>query len=90
MEKEPIKTVRPDAKGRIVLGKLAEGISSFQVTRDKQGRLILEPFMEVPAQEEWLYRNKDAMTSVMRGLKEAARGKGKKIGDFSQFADDVD
>ncbi len=82
------KTVRPDAKGRITLGKIAEGVSSFQVSADKDGRIILEPFSEVPARELWLFQNKPALSSVLRGIKESKTNKGKNLGDFSQYAND--
>ncbi len=54
-------TLRPDAKGRITLGALASGISSFRATVDTSGRIILDPFAEIPAREKWLFENKDAM-----------------------------
>jgi hypothetical protein len=39
-------TVRPDAKGRIALGALAKGVSSFRV-QEENGKLILEPYVEI-------------------------------------------
>lgn len=42
-------TIRPDAKGRITLGRLARGVSSFRATTDAMGRIILEPYTEIPA-----------------------------------------
>lgn len=71
---EARKTVRPDSKGRITLGNLAAGASSFQAYRDSQGRIILEPQVEVPAGEAWLWRNAAALKSVQQGLKDAAAG----------------
>ena len=35
--------LRPDAKGRITLGKLAEGVSSYRVRKQPDGKLVLEP-----------------------------------------------
>ena len=81
-------TLRPDAKGRITLGKLAEGISSFHVSQDKEGRIILEPFTEIPAREVWLFKNAKAMASVKRGLTQSAKGETRSLGDFSQYVDD--
>ncbi len=83
-----IHTIRPDAKGRIALGKLAEGISSFKITQDKNGRLILEPYAEIPAREKWLFENKVAQASVRRGLEESARGEVHYLGSFVEYADD--
>ena len=56
--------LRPDAKGRITLGKLAEGVSSYRARRQADGRIVLEPFIEIPAEERWLYENQKALESV--------------------------
>jgi hypothetical protein len=67
--------VRPDSKGRITLGKLAEGVSSYRVKRQKDGKIILEPFMEIPENERWLWDNKEALESVMKGIEDARAGR---------------
>ena len=82
----PVQTVRPDAKGRITLGTLARGISSFQVTVDAGGRIILEPFMEIPAREKWLFINPEALHAVRAGLTQAAQGRTRSRGSFAKFA----
>jgi hypothetical protein len=87
---EPRKTVRPDSKGRITLGALAAGTSSFRVYRDDLGRIILEPQVEVPAAEAWLWRNAAAMKSVQQGLKDSAEGKLHKRSGFARFALEAD
>lgn len=79
-------TLRPDAKGRIALGKLAQGVSSFQATQDSEGRIILEPYAEIPAREKWLLENKPALAAVKKGLEQAAAGKVRKRGSFAIFA----
>jgi len=83
-------TVRPDAKGRITLGSLANGISSYQVVEQPDGRLILEPYKEIPAREAWLFENPIALQSVRKGLEDAAKGNTRKRGDFSKFAEGGD
>lgn len=83
----PIK-VRPDAKGRITLGKLAEDVSSFLVHPGDDGKLILEPFSEIPAKEAWLFENSKALSSVKRGLKQSAAGKTKSRGSFKKHLKD--
>lgn len=80
-------TVHPDAKGRISLGNLAKGISSFQISTDKDGRIILEPYVEIPARESWLFKNKTALKQVQKGLKDSAKGKVSTRGDFTKFID---
>lgn len=83
--------IRPDAKGRINLGKLAQGISSFRARRTEDGSIILEPFSEIPAREKWLFDNKTALGAVKGGLKQAAAGQTRTLGSFAQFVDeDID
>ena len=81
-------TIRPDSKGRITLGKLARGVSSFQATLDAEGRIILEPYAEIPAREKWLFENKSALTAVREGLEQSTQGKVRTRGSFAQFAND--
>jgi hypothetical protein len=83
-------TVRPDAKGRISLGAFAKGISSFKIHQEKNGRLVLEPFVEIPERERWLYKNPVALAMVEQGLRESAEGKTVRMGSFAQYLDDED
>ncbi len=71
--------LRPDAKGRITLGKLAEGVSSYRARRQKDGKILLEPFVEIPAAERWLHENPDAIASVRRGIADARAGRVRKM-----------
>lgn len=83
------KIVRPDSKGRITLGlRQTKGVSGYRVSETKDHRIILEPQVEIPAQEKWLFENKSALQSVRRGLKDAASGKVTKKGGFEKFIDD--
>ncbi len=82
------RTVRPDAKGRITLGHLADGVSSFIVTEDKHHRIILEPRVEISANEKWLYDNKAALKQVKQGLEDSAAGRVKNRGSFAKYLDD--
>ncbi|MES2677362.1 MAG: hypothetical protein V4612_03495 [Pseudomonadota bacterium] len=78
------KTLRPDNKGRICLSSfLTENISSFKAYLDKNHRIILEPFAEIPAKELWLHQNPKAMASVKKGLKQSSKNKVKSLGSFS-------
>ena len=81
------KTLRPDSKGRISLGKLSEGVTGFRLIVESEYRIVLEPLVEIPAQEKWLFENKVALRQVEKGLKDAASGKLTKQ-DFSQYLDD--
>jgi hypothetical protein len=36
---------------------------------------VLEPFVEIPAEERWLWENKEALESVKRGIADAKAGR---------------
>jgi hypothetical protein len=76
--------LRPDAKGRITLGKLAEGVSSYRARRQADGKIVLEPFVEIPADERWLYENPKALESVRRGLADSKAGRVVRKGSFAK------
>ena len=88
MKNTPAITLRPDAKGRIALGAFAKGVSSFRVHKDENGRVVLEPFAEIPLREQWLYNNPQALEAVRQGLKDSAAGRIFDLGDFTQYAND--
>jgi hypothetical protein len=82
------KMVRPDSKGRIALGELARGVSSFHVSTDGD-RIVLEPYAEVPAREKWLFENREALAIVKRGLEDSAGGKTRRRGSFAKYGKDT-
>ena len=84
------RTIRPDAKGRITLGELAKGVSSYRVRQNDDGSVLLMPFAEIPAREAWLFKNEGALQSVKRGLQQSARGETKSLGSFAKFAESDD
>jgi hypothetical protein len=84
------RDVRPDSRKRLALGRALEKVDdvSFNVYRDEDGRIVLDPQVMIPASEAWLYRNKKALASIRRGLNEAAEGKTIHLGSFAGFSDD--
>lgn len=75
-------------KGRITLGSLAEGVSSFTVEELSNGNLLLKPLVEIPAQEAWLFKNKEALGKVRSGLKDLEAGRlNDAPEDFSKYID---
>ena len=88
MSKSAEITVRPDAKGRITLGKLAEGLSGFKVTKNSDGSFHLLPLKEIPEREMWLYRNPEAMAAVLEGLEDSKAGRVHDLGSFAQYLED--
>ncbi|MDB5038632.1 MAG: Uncharacterized protein JWQ35_2160 [Bacteriovoracaceae bacterium] len=77
--------LRPDGKGRITLGKLAQGVSSFIVSEYPGGGYLLEPLVEIPAREKWLFENKSALESVKRGLSQSTQRETRSRGSFSKY-----
>ncbi len=73
--------VKPDAKKRVVLPKIAvqEGIT-YHIYSNSMGQIVLDPQVTIPASEVWLFNNPDALASVRRGLSDAAQGKVSKVG----------
>lgn len=43
---------------------------------------------DIPREEEWLFLNSAAITSVLTGIEQAERGEGKFMGSFSEFDED--
>ncbi len=81
------RMVRPDAKGRITLGHLAQGISGFSVSTTSDHKIILEPYTEIPAREKWLFENKQALQQLRKGIQDAKAGRLSSKGSFATFAD---
>lgn len=81
--------LKPDSKGRITLGKLAQGVSSYHVTVDKTTENItLEPYSEVPLRERWLFHDKEAMASLKRGIKQVRAGNVVSLGSFAKYVEE--
>jgi hypothetical protein len=73
-----------DSKKRISLNKLLPSGNIRSVRAYRKGhRIVLEPMMEVPIDEAWLFENKDALKKVLTGLSQ--RGSVKR-GSFARHA----
>ncbi len=83
-------TVSMDAKQRICLTRVLskeerDNFSSFRIYREG-GKIVLEPVIEVPAKDHWIYKNPEALTSLMRGMNDAEEGRLHDLGSFAQYA----
>jgi hypothetical protein len=74
-----IGTKTIDERNRLTLGELFKGYKRIRLFRNDQGDVLLQPIVEVPVSELWLYRNKEAFKSVQKGLRDAAEGKISKL-----------
>jgi len=61
--------LRPDSKGRIALGEIANKVSSYRVTVEKDGRVILEPYAEIPLSEKWIFDDRELLEKVIEQIK---------------------
>ena len=77
--------LRPDSKGRITLGKLAKGISSFYITVSQDNAILLEPYVEIPAREKWIFDNPKAFAQLKEGIEDVENGRLVDMGDFSKY-----
>ncbi len=83
------KILRPDSKGRITLGRLRKGVSGYRVHFDESTKEItLTPLAEIPLSEQWLFKNKEALDRVKRGLLESSQKKTSSKGSFSSYLED--
>ena len=73
-----------DSRKRISLTKLlpAGKISSVKAYKEED-RIILEPMVEIPAREVWLYENKAALEKVKKGLLQKGTTK---RGSFAKYS----
>ncbi len=84
---EDYGTAKPDSKHRIVLKGTQVG-EHYRIYRNEAGQILLDPQVMIPTREAWLYKNKEALASVMKGIKEAAEGKLVKLPSLAKHAHD--
>ncbi len=77
--------VKSDAKHRVVLKDPVHEF--YRIYRNPAGQILLDPQVMIPAQEAWLFKNKKALDSVRRGLKQLGEGKFIKMPSFAKYAD---
>lgn len=82
--------VNLDSRNRIPLTKIIGHCTAktFDMYWERD-RIILIPMIEIPEREAWIYKNKKALASLERGLKDAAEGKVSKL-DLSTLPDEDD
>ena len=76
-----MKHLQADSKGRIALG--AKYAYTIFLKIEKNNKIILEKIAVIPKRELWLYKNKKARKSLIKGLKQAKKLKLKEF-NFSE------
>ena len=72
-EFEEVSTYTVDGRQRVTLGDLVKDIHRVRVYRNARGELLLQPVMEIPAAEVWLFQNPEAVAAVKQGLEDATK-----------------
>lgn len=80
-------TVRVDSRNRICLTKVSKKIASSFRAYEQNGKIILEPVIEISLHEAWLYEPENK--KVLQELKAALKQKGTiKRGSFRKYLDE--
>ena len=72
---QEIGTKTIDDRNRITLGDLLGQYKRVRLYKNDRGELLLQPTVEIPASELWLFQNKEAIKAVQMGIEDAAEGK---------------
>jgi hypothetical protein len=51
------------------------------------GQILLDPIVNIPEREIWLWKNQSALSSLKQGLQEAKAGETQDYGSFAEYAD---
>lgn len=72
---QEIGTKTIDDRNRLTLGEIFKGYKRIRLFKNDRGEVLLQPIVEIPAAEIWLFQNSTALERVQKGLKDAAEGK---------------
>lgn len=86
--------VSMDNKQRVSLTRMLsqeerDNFNSFRIYREG-GRIILEPVIQVPEKDHWIYKDPKALESLLRGIKDAEEGRLHDLGSFAKYAEEDD
>jgi len=83
--------VETDLRGRITLPASARKFAQatrYKVFTTDDGSIVLQPVVDIPAREAWLYENREAHAMLEAGLASARTKKPVSLGSFAKYADD--
>jgi hypothetical protein len=58
--------LRPDSKGRITLGEIANNVSSYRAIIEENGKITLEPYAEIPLSGKWIFDDKELLEKIIQ------------------------
>ncbi len=76
-----------DSRNRICLTKLSKQLPARFLAYLKDGKIILEPLVEIPQDEAWLFepKNKKILAQVKKGLSQIKTKKLVSHGSFAKY-----
>ena len=63
-----------DERNRLTIGEILKGCKRIRLYQNDSGEVLLQPIVEIPASELWLFQNPEAIRDVREGLRDAAQG----------------
>ncbi len=88
---KPIGELSADDRSRIAFGKAGvRRDDRYAVAINDQGEILLTPLVSIPKRELIIWENEQLRASLARGLADSAAGNVKDLGDFTQYANEVD
>ena len=77
---------KPDTKQRVILPKIAVGENvSYHIYTNSIGQIILDPQVTIPASELWVFKDKNVLASIDKGMKESTNGQVVRRGSFAKY-----
>jgi len=67
--------VKLDSRNRICLTKVSKKLATSFYVYEVEGKIVLEPLIEIPAEEAWLFKpeNKEILKRIQDSFKEEER-----------------
>jgi hypothetical protein len=78
-EFKEIGTRAIDDRNRLTLGELLKGSKRVRLYKNNRGEVLVQPVVEIPASELWLFQHKEALENVKKGLQDVAEGRISKL-----------
>jgi hypothetical protein len=75
-----------DKRGRLTLGVEATS-KKYRVMKNQSGQILLDPVVNIPERELWLWKNPEAQASLEKGMQQAATGELHDLGSFAEYTD---
>ncbi len=74
-----LRTRASEKRKRVSAGELLGGYKRVRLYRNNRGEILIQPLVEIPASELWLFQNRDTLESIQKGLADAMEGKISKL-----------